>query len=436
MKGCAGGFEAARTGRRPVVVDWPGQRSTESAHLTRGNIGAAISPHARRKKEGVRVKRFGKTLAVALAAVFTVAGCGGTNTTFQPNTGATLTFLSPADATAGGGDFTLTVNGAGFVSKTVVQWNGSNRATTFVNASQVTAAIKAADISTAGRVFVQTMNPPTSSTDNGLSNAIAFVVHPTTARASSGTATAAGAAGEDSPAISADGRFVAYTGASGEHTQIFLHDGCGGADKGCQARTVVISAAEDGSAGDADSRSPSISADGRFVAFSSAASNLLKDSPGGRQIFLRDTCFGADASCKPATQLISTDPGGALTGAENLLPSISSSGRFVAFLSVMPSHAAASNAAPGAAQPNSGLRQVFVRDTCFAAANCTPRTMRISLQPGDAPAPADGTGTQQKPALSGDGSRVVLAGRDATLFTSGKAIDDSVFLAATQNPRQ
>lgn len=390
------------------------------------------------------MKRFWTILAVALAAIFAAAGCGGTNTTFQPNTGATLTFLAPADATAGGGDFTLTVNGGGFVAKTVVQWNGSNRVTTFVSAVQVTAAIKAADIATAGRIFVQTLNPPRSSTDNGLSNALAFIVHATPAKASGGIAsstgtvagTAAGTAGEDSPAISADGRFVAYTGASGEHTQIFLHDGCGGADKGCQARTVVISAAEDGTAGDADSRSPSISADGRFVAFSSAAGNLLKDSPAGRQVFLRDTCLGADASCKPATQLISTDPGGALTGAENLLPSISSSGRFVAFLSVMPSPAAASKAAQGAAQPNSGFRQVFVRDTCFAAANCTPRTMRISLQPGDAPAPADGTGTSQKPALSGDGSRVVLAGRDATLFTSGKAIDDSVFLAATQNPWQ
>ena len=384
------------------------------------------------------MKRFWRTLAVALAAIFAAAGCGGTNTTFQPNTGATLTFLSPADANAGTGDFTLTVNGGGFVAKTVVQWNGSNRVTTFVSAVQVTAAIKAADIATAGRMFVQTMNPPTSSTDNGLSNALAFIVHATPAKASGGTSTvagtAAGTAGEDSPAISADGRFVAYTGASGEHTQIFLHDGCGGADKGCQARTVVISAAEDGSAGDADSRSPSISADGRFVAFSSAAGNLLKDSPAGRQVFLRDTCLGADASCKPATQLISTDPGGALTGTENLLPSISSSGRFVAFLSVMRSHAAASDAAQGAAQPNSGFRQVFVRDTCFAAANCTPRTMRISLQPGDAP--ADGTGTPQKPALSGDGSRVALAGLDAMLFTSGKAIEDSVFLAATQNPRQ
>jgi hypothetical protein len=392
-------------------------------------------PRTLAEKEGVRVKRFWTTLAVVLAAIFTAAGCGGTNTTFQPNTGATLTFLAPADATAGTGDFMLTVNGSGFVAKTVVQWNGSNRTTTFVSATLVTAAIKAADIATAGRSFVQTLNPPTSSTDNGLSNALAFIVHAATASASSSTAAAAGVAGEDSPAISADGRFVAYTGASGEHTQIFLHDGCGGADKGCQARTVLISAADDGSAGDADSRSPAISADGRFVAFSSAANNLLKDSPAGRQIFLRDTCLGADASCKPATQLISTDPGGALTGAENLLPSISSSGRFVAFLSVMPSHAAASNAAQGAAQPNSGFRQVFVRDTCFAAANCTPRTTRISLQPGDAP--ADGTGTPpQKPALSGDGSRVALAGRDATLFTSGKAIDDSVFLAATQNPRR
>src|SRR6184192_3591561 len=39
-----------------------------------------------------------------------------------------------------------------------------------------------------------------------------------------------------------------------------------------------------------------------------------------------------------------------------------------------------------------GYRQVFVRDTCIGAVNCTPKTTRISLQPDD------GTGVASKPA--------------------------------------
>jgi hypothetical protein len=369
------------------------------------------------------MKRVWKLLAVGVAAIVAGAGCGNTNTTFQLNTGATLTFLSPANAQAGGAAFTLTVNGTGFASNTIVQWSGSNRTTTFVSATQVTAAINTSDIATAGRVFVQTVNPNPSQGGNGLSNALAFEV---LASPSAASAKATAAAAEDSPSLSGDGRMVAYTGANGEHTQIYLHDSCAAADPSCRERTTLISAAPDGTEGDADSRSPAISASGRFVAFSSAAGNLVQGSAAGKQIFLRDTCFGADASCRPATQLISTDPGGALTGTDNLLPAISSTGRFVAFLAVTPDATNGSGAGKSA-QPNSGLRQVFVRDTCFGAANCTPRTIRISTQPGD----AGSDGGQQKPALSGDAGRLALSGRDATLFAPGKAVDDSLFLVLT-----
>jgi hypothetical protein len=51
-----------------------------------------------------------------------------------------------------------------------------------------------------------------------------------------------------------------------------------------------------------DSGSPSLSADGRYVAFNSVASNLVNDgssAPAGA--FLRDTCLGADNECQPAT---------------------------------------------------------------------------------------------------------------------------------------
>jgi FG-GAP-like repeat/Abnormal spindle-like microcephaly-assoc'd, ASPM-SPD-2-Hydin/FG-GAP repeat len=85
------------------------------------------------------------------------------------------------DATApGGAGFTLTVNGTGFVPSSVVDWNGSARPTTFVNNSQLTAAIPAADIATAGTAWVTVINPAPG---GGASNMAFFTVTPN-ARAS------------------------------------------------------------------------------------------------------------------------------------------------------------------------------------------------------------------------------------------------------------
>ncbi len=67
--------------------------------------------------------------------------------------------LSPTAVAPGGAGFTLTVNGTGFVSGSVVDWNGSARPTTFVNKSKVTAAIPASDISAASTASVAVVNP-------------------------------------------------------------------------------------------------------------------------------------------------------------------------------------------------------------------------------------------------------------------------------------
>lgn len=72
------------------------------------------------------------------------------------------------DATApGAAGFTLTVSGAGFVPASVVNWNGSPRATTFVNNHQLTAAILASDIAAASTSTVTVVNP---SPGGGISN--------------------------------------------------------------------------------------------------------------------------------------------------------------------------------------------------------------------------------------------------------------------------
>ncbi len=478
-------------------------------------------------------------VAVALVGIFAVSGCNDYGNTFQGNTGAFLSSLSPSNAVAGGPDFMLTLTGAGFVTGTIVQWNGKTLSTTYISAGSVTANVPAALIAKSGTATVITVNPHSGSQQNGLSNALSLTIFPppnpqptisalspscavtgsgsftltitgtnfipasdpsggsqvhwntatqttlpivgtisatqiqatvsatlvanpvmatvtvsnppvpnspsggggpsngltfTVAAScpavikSAATSAAQIAVSEDTPTVSLDGRYVAFTAAQGEHTQVFLHDTCQGAQSGCQQRTMLISVADDGAPADDDSRSPSMSSDGRFIAFSSAATNLTEAAPGGRQVYLRDTCLADSASCKLSTRLISTDVNGALIGAESILPSVSASGRFVAFLAITLSHSAKSQASDQfRSAPNSGFRQVFVRDTCFGAAGCTPTTTRISLQPSDAPATGD---KPAGPAISGAAKYVAIAGGGAaTLFTRSVPVDDRVILS-------
>jgi hypothetical protein len=82
------------------------------------------------------------------------------------------------DATApGGAGFTLTVNGAGFVSASVVNWNGSPRATTFVSSSQLTAAVQASDVAAASTASVTVVSP---NPGGGVSNPVFFPINPPT----------------------------------------------------------------------------------------------------------------------------------------------------------------------------------------------------------------------------------------------------------------
>ena len=81
--------------------------------------------------------------------------------------------LAPASAPAGGAAFTLTINGANFMAGSQVRWNGANRTTAFVSASQLTAQISAADIVAGGPAGVSVFNPGPG---GGLSNAVEFSV--------------------------------------------------------------------------------------------------------------------------------------------------------------------------------------------------------------------------------------------------------------------
>jgi WD40-like Beta Propeller Repeat len=374
-----------------------------------------------------------------------------------PNPQPTLTSISPTTATACGtncskASLTITVTGTNFLP---VSTNGGTLVTiadlltpngqptainvTSYSATELKALIPGMYLANADTAQIGVINPPSGvcivncpNLGGGTAGPLPLVIG-----SGSGAATT-GATAEETPAISADGRYVAYTSQQNDVTQILLRDTCVGAPSGCAPATQTVSAGKDGTAGNDASHSPVISADGRFVAFSSAASNLVSGAPEGRQIFLRDTCTGAQATCKPVTTLISTDPAGALTGTEAILPSISSSGRFVAFVAVTPSRE--SQTPPGKAQPapaltapNSGLRQVFLRDTCLDTPNCTPKTMRISLEPGDAPADSS---KPVGPALSGLAKQIALAdGKSSTALTQTVPIDERVFLAIPKEPK-
>jgi WD40-like Beta Propeller Repeat len=247
--------------------------------------------------------------------------------------------------------------------------------------------------------------------------------------APSGASSSVSAVAEEAPAVSQDGRYVVYASVQGTNSQILLRDTCLGAASDCVASTRTVSAATDGTAANGDSHNAVLTPDGRYVAFSSAATNLLSGAPGGRQIYLRDTCIGSATDCKPSTTLVSKDEEGKLAGTESILPSISSSGRFVAFLAVTANAKSETERGPHAAvvAPNSGLRQVFVRDTCLGASNCTPRTTRISFEPGDTPA---NSAKPAGPALAGLAKQIALSdGQSSTVFTPTMPIDDRVFLA-------
>jgi len=128
------------------------------------------------------------------------------------------------------------------------------------------------------------------------------------------------------PAISADGRFVAFESNStnlvaddtNNISDIFLHDRLNGT-------TTRISVGSTGQEGDRPSLNPSISADGRFVAFESNLTNLVAgDTNNNSDIFVHDIQTNT-------TTGISVDSTGNQGNIGSFNPSISADGSFVAF---------------------------------------------------------------------------------------------------------
>ncbi len=164
----------------------------------------------------------------------------------------------------------------------------------------------------------------------------------------------AGGNGNSFPdAISADGRFVVFESdasnlAPGDNNgarDVFLRDTVNNT-------TTLISAATNGLAGDGASSDAAITPDGRYIAFVSAADNLLPgDTNGIADIFVRDTSLGTTTLASPGARAAAPTMGfNAINGSRS--PVLSADGRYVAFFS------AATNLVSGVG--SSG--EVYLRD--------------------------------------------------------------------------
>ena len=195
------------------------------------------------------------------------------------------------------------------------------------------------------------------------------------------------------PSISANGRFVAFRsyasslviGDTNGNPDIFAHDRQ-------TSQTTRVSVSSSGAQGNGLSGSPSISADGRYVAFSSEASNLVaNDTNGYSDIFVHDQQTGQTTRASIAT---GGTQGNGLSGS----PSISADGRYVAF---------SSEASNLVANDTNGYSDIFVHD------QQTGQTTRASIATGG----AQGNGLSGSPSISADGRYVAFESSASNLVT-------------------
>ena len=232
---------------------------------------------------------------------------------------------------------------------------------------------------------------------------VLFAIHPRMDRVSVDSNGTAGTGASTEPTISsANGRFVAFTSVAtlaptpgGSGSQIFLRD--------TQTnQTILVSRDTLGNAGNGASSQPTISADGRYVAFTSAATTLAPIPGGsGSQIFLRDTTGNA-------TTLVSQDTGGTAGNGASSQPTISATGRFVAFMS----------GAALAPTPGGSGTQIFLRD-----AQTSATTLVSQDEAGNA-----GNGASSDASINGNGGFVAFS--SAADFTLGATGPVDIFVRA------
>ena len=206
------------------------------------------------------------------------------------------------------------------------------------------------------------------------------------------------------PSISANGRFVAFQSASTNlvsndtkgFSDIFVHDLRTG-------ETERVSVSSQGEEGNNDSVNPSISADGRYVAFMSYASNLVDgDESGFQDVFVYDRETDK-------IERVSVSSNGAEGNQSSEYPFISADGRYVAF------HSLASNLVDGDTNEE---YDVFVHD------RQTGKTTRVSVSSTG----QEGNGWSMFPSISADGRLVAFYSVAPYLVDFDDRIDVDVFV--------
>ena len=336
-----------------------------------------------------------------IALVFGLVGCpgggggGGSSADFAVSTTA-------ADFGVVGNAYTSTLAATGGTAPFTWTLFSGALPTGLPNSSLNAGTGVVSGIPTAAGNFTATFTV-TDSTGQAATGSVLFAIHPRTDRASVNSSGTAGNGASTEPAISsANGRFIAFTSLAtlaptpgGSGTQIFAHDRQTG-------QPSLISINSIGNAGNGASSQPTISADGRFVAFTSGAPNLAS-IPGasGTQIFLRDTQTDT-------TTLVSRVGLGNAGNGDSSQPTISADGRFVAFTSIAPNLASI----PGA----SGT-QIFLRDTQ------TDTTTLVSQDAGIA-----GNGASSAASINGNGGFVAFS--SAADFSLGATGPVDVYVRA------
>lgn len=206
------------------------------------------------------------------------------------------------------------------------------------------------------------------------------------------------------PAISADGRYVAFissatnlvVGDDNGRQDAFVHD----RQTGTTSRVSVSSA---GTQANGYSQNPTISADGRHIAFWSSASNLVGDDTNARpDVFVHDREQGTTSRVSVSSEGAQADEGG-------FEPSVSADGRYVAF---------SSHARNLVGNETDYDFDIFVRDLV------TNVTTRIT-SPGDA---QQTNGGSRVPAISGDGRYVAFISDDSGLVAGDTNEQGDVFV--------
>ena len=236
----------------------------------------------------------------------------------------------------------------------------------------------------------------------------------TTERASLGSGGVQAIGSSTDPSISADGRFVAFFSTAANLG--------GGGPAGVHqvylrdrvlGVTELVSRSTSGAPGDGNSHDPRISADGRSVAFHSLASNLAPDDGNATwDVFVRDRVAGT-------TTLVSAATGGVQGSDFSLRPAISAGGRFVAFYSPAPDLVGGDE---------NGVSDVFVfdRSTTGFPSLCEPGREGVRSCPCSNPASGAGHGCDNSAATGG-----------ASLAASGEArlsSDTVVFTSSGETP--